>query len=96
MEKISRAAKSVDRMIYYYFGSKEGLFTEVIEGMYRRMNEAEAQLRLNVEDPVVALEQVIAFVLGYYRAHPEFITCCKVDTSHARPERPNIHPRRWA
>ena len=56
------------------FRSKEGLFTEVIEGMYRRMNEAEAQLRLNVEDPVVALEQVIAFVLGYYRAHPEFIT----------------------
>jgi len=74
VEKISRAAKSVDRMIYYYFGSKEGLFTEVIEGMYRRMNEAEAQLRLNVEDPVAALEQVIAFVLGYYRAHPEFIT----------------------
>ena len=24
VDKISRAAKSVDRMIYYYFGSKEG------------------------------------------------------------------------
>ena len=74
VEKISRAAKSVDRMIYYYFGSKEGLFTEVIEGIYRRMNEAEAQLKLDVNDPVSALTQVIDFVLGYYREHPEFIT----------------------
>ena len=74
VDKISRAAKSVDRMIYYYFGSKEGLFIEVIEGIYRRMNEAEAQLRLNTDDPVTALGQVIAFVLGYYREHPEFIT----------------------
>ena len=74
VEKISRAANSVDRMIYYYFGSKEGLFTEVIEGIYRRMNEAEARLSLHVDDPVIALKQVIDFVLGYYRANPEFIT----------------------
>ncbi|MDI9331090.1 MAG: TetR/AcrR family transcriptional regulator [Alphaproteobacteria bacterium] len=74
VEKISRAAKSVDRMIYYYFGSKEGLFIEVIEDIYRRMNEAEAQLKLNTQDPVESLCQVIDFVLGYYRAHPEFIT----------------------
>ncbi len=74
VDKISRAAKSVDLMRYYYVGSKEGLFIEVIEGIYRRMNEAEAQLRLNTDDPVTALGQVIDFVLGYYREHPEFIT----------------------
>ena len=31
IEKISKSAKSVDRMIYYYFGNKEGLFIEVLE-----------------------------------------------------------------
>jgi len=31
VEKISKAAKSHDRMIYYYFGSKEGLFIAVLE-----------------------------------------------------------------
>ena len=41
IEKISKSAKSVDRMIYYYFGSKEGLFIEVLENAYRRMNDAE-------------------------------------------------------
>ena len=39
VEKISRLAKSYDRMIYYYFGSKEGLFVEVLETIYQRMNE---------------------------------------------------------
>ena len=29
VEKISKAAKSFDRMIYYYFGSKEGLYVAV-------------------------------------------------------------------
>ena len=31
VEKISKAANSYDRMIYYYFGSKEGLFIAVLE-----------------------------------------------------------------
>ena len=44
IEQISKAARSYDRMIYYYFGSKEGLFVEVLEEIYRRFNEAEARL----------------------------------------------------
>ena len=34
---ISRAARSNDRMIYYYFGSKEKLFVEVLGKIYRDM-----------------------------------------------------------
>ena len=46
VEKISQGgAQSFDRMIYYYFGSKEGLFIEVHGGnVYRRMNDAESKL----------------------------------------------------
>lgn len=72
--QISKAAKSYDRMIYYYFGSKEGLYIAVIEDIYRRMNEAEAALELDPNDPVAALETVVRFVCGYYRKHPEFVT----------------------
>lgn len=74
VEKISKSAKSVDRMIYYYFGSKEGLFIEVLENAYRRMNNAELKLKLNTSRPVDGLNEVIAFVLSYYRKNPEFIT----------------------
>ena len=74
IEKISTSAKSVDRMIYYYFGSKEGLFIEVLENAYRRMNEAELKLKLDTSRPLEGLNAVIAFVLSYYRKNPEFIT----------------------
>ena len=72
--QISTAAKSYDRMIYYYFGSKEGLYIAVIEDIYRRMNEAEAELQLDPAQPVESLRQVIHFVCRYYRKHPEFVT----------------------
>ena len=74
IEKISKSAKSVDRMIYYYFGSKEGLFIEVLENAYRRMNDAELKLKLATDHPIEGLNTVIAFVLSYYRKNPEFIT----------------------
>ncbi len=74
VEKISRRAKSVDRMIYYYFGSKEGLFVAVLEQAYQRMNAAEATLSLDLAAPAESLTAVIRFMLGYYRRHPEFVT----------------------
>lgn len=74
IEKISKSAKSVDRMIYYYFGNKEGLFIEVLENAYRRMNDAELRLKLDTSRPLEGLEAVIGFVLSYYRKNPAFIT----------------------
>ncbi len=82
VEKISTAAKSYDRMIYYYFGSKEGLYIEVLEDAYRRMNEAESRLALDEQRPVEALQAVIGFVLGYYRRNPAFITLLNTENLH--------------
>lgn len=74
IEQISKAAKSYDRMIYYYFGSKEGLFIAVIEDTYRRFNEAEQGLLLDTTQPLLALDAMIRFVWTYYQKNPEFIT----------------------
>ena len=82
IEKISTAAKSVDRMIYYYFGNKEGLFVAVLEEIYRRFNEAEAALALDEGDPAAALETMILFVMRYYRAHPEFVSLLNSENLH--------------
>lgn len=82
VEKISKAANSYDRMIYYYFGSKEGLFIAVLEGIYRRMDDAEAALHLDASRPVEALAAVIRFVLGYYRKNPEFVTLLNTENLH--------------
>ncbi|MBA3592748.1 MAG: TetR family transcriptional regulator [Polaromonas sp.] len=82
VEKISQSAKSFDRMIYYYFGSKEGLFIEVLEDMYRRMNDAELELTLDLAQPVESLKDVINFVVSYYSKNPEFITLLNTENLH--------------
>jgi AcrR family transcriptional regulator len=82
VEQISKAARSYDRMIYYYFGSKEGLFIAVIEEAYRRFNEAESALVLDEAQPAQALAAVIRFVWGYYQKNPEFITLLNTENLH--------------
>ena len=82
VEQISKAAKSHDRMIYYYFGSKEGLFIAVLEDTYRRFNEAESALVLDIAQPAVALQTVIRFIWTYYQKHPDFITLLNTENLH--------------
>ena len=74
IEQISKAARSYDRMIYYYFGSKESLFIAVLEDAYRRFNAAEQGLVLDSSQPLLALDAMIHFVWTYYQKNPEFIT----------------------
>lgn len=81
-EKISKLAKSHDRMIYYYFGSKQGLYIAAIQEIYKRFNEAEAKIKLNIEKPVEALEEVARFIWNYYQKHPEFITLLNNENLH--------------
>ena len=82
IEQISKAANSYDRMIYYYFGSKEGLFIAVLEEMYRRFNDAESKLALDAVAPVEALCAVIRFMWVHYQKHPEFITLLNTENLH--------------
>jgi len=82
VEQISKAAGSHDRMIYYYFGSKEALYIAVLEEMYRRFNEAESRLVLDIAQPIDALRAVVRFMWGYYQKHPEFITLLNTENLH--------------
>ncbi|AWB35305.1 TetR family transcriptional regulator [Orrella marina] len=74
VDKISKAANSHDRMIYYYFGNKEGLFVAVLEEIYRRFNVAECQIEIIPDDPLASLKRMIHFIIHYFRDHPEFVT----------------------
>lgn len=82
VDQISKAAKSYDRMIYYYFGNKEGLFVAVLEECYRRFNDAEAELSIDVEQAEQALTAVIRFMWGYYLKNPDFITLLNTENLH--------------
>jgi AcrR family transcriptional regulator len=79
---ISRAARSNERMIYYYFGSKEQLFVEVLGKIYRDMWEAESALDLDLADPADALAQVVRFTMDHYLAHPEMLALLNNENLH--------------
>ncbi|MEJ8797364.1 TetR/AcrR family transcriptional regulator [Trinickia caryophylli] len=82
VEKISGLAKSYDRMIYYYYGSKEGLFVAVLEDAYRRMDEAESKVAPDPSVPVEALKTLIRFKLDYYWRNPDFMTLLNTENLH--------------
>jgi AcrR family transcriptional regulator len=73
VERISRAARSSDRMLYYYFASKEGLYLRVLEGVYTDLGAAEGALVLDPAHPVEAFDALIEFTWRYYLEHPEFV-----------------------
>jgi TetR/AcrR family transcriptional regulator, upper aerobic nicotinate degradation pathway regulator len=74
VDRISRAAGSNDRMLYYYFESKEQLFHAVIECCYADLVAAEEALELDLRRPTKALNELIAFNWQYYWQHPEFLS----------------------
>ncbi len=73
VDLIAEAMRSSKRMIYYYFGSKEGLYVAVLEEAYRRIRKIEASLSLADLPPVAALRKLVEFKVDYQLAHPDFI-----------------------
>lgn len=82
IEKISAEAESNDRMIYYYFGSKEKLFVKVLEHTYEQFNRAESLLSLDPSTPSETLRQLVAFIWDYYVSHPEFVAILSIENLH--------------
>ena len=81
-DRIAERAQSSERMVYYYFGSKEGLFRAVLESVYAALGEAERALRLDENDPFTALQGFCRFVWRYYLDHPEFISLVNTENLH--------------
>ncbi|MGV7215511.1 TetR family transcriptional regulator [Bradyrhizobium sp. UFLA05-112] len=74
VDRISKAAKSNDRMLYYYFKSKEKLFHQVIEHCYADLVAREEALELDLSRPREALAALVAFNWNYYWEHPELLS----------------------
>ena len=62
------------RMLYYYFGSKEGLYIAVLERAYGAMRKSERELNLVDLEPLDAIRKLAEFKFDYYLAHPAIIS----------------------
>ena len=79
---IAERTRTSKRMIYYYFGSKEGLYSAVLDKAYSGIREREAELNLESRDPVSALRSLIETTFDYDEAHPDFINLVSIENLH--------------
>lgn len=73
IDEIAAATHTSKRMIYYYFGSKEGLYLAVLEESYRRMREIEGQLNLDDLEPEAALRRLVEFTFDHHAGNEVYI-----------------------
>ena len=73
IDEIAARTRASKRMIYYYFGGKEGLYIAVLENAYSRIRTIEGSLDLEHQPPDAALRLLVAFTFDYQNAHPEFV-----------------------
>lgn len=82
VDQIARRAETNERMLYYYYGSKEGLFLAVLEHKYAEFRAAEEQLHIVEEDPIAAVRTLARFVWDWYYQNPEFIRLVNSENLH--------------
>lgn len=82
IDEIAARTRTSKRMIYYYFGDKEGLYQNVLEQAYGKVRGGESQLQLEGLDPVAALEKLCRFTFDHHSRNPAFIRMVMIENIH--------------
>jgi AcrR family transcriptional regulator len=73
VDRIAKVSGINKRMLYLHFGSKDALFSAVLEANYAHKRDSEKALALEREEPVEAIRKLIALTWNYYLQHPEYL-----------------------
>jgi AcrR family transcriptional regulator len=82
IDDIAARTKTSKRMIYYYFGDKEGLYIQALEAAYGSVRVGERALNLDGMPPLQALERLVAFTFDHHRRNPDFIRMVMIENVH--------------
>ncbi|AGS24333.1 TetR/AcrR family transcriptional regulator [Rhizobium etli] len=82
VDAIAEKTRTSKRMIYYYFGSKEGLYLAVLEQSYRKIRSLESDLHLSDLEPEEALRTLIATTFDHDEANPDFVRLVSIENIH--------------
>ncbi|MFM2443771.1 MAG: hypothetical protein RJB09_957 [Pseudomonadota bacterium] len=82
VDAIALRSKLSKNMLYYYFGSKEGLFVAVLERMYEKLRTQQNDLSVRASDPVIALEQLVQHTFHALLKNPEAIRLMNEENRH--------------
>ena len=82
VDEIAAKTRTTKRMIYYYFGGKEGLYLAVLEQAYRHIRSLEQQLDIDDLEPVEALRQLAELTFDHHESHQDFVRLVAIENIH--------------
>jgi AcrR family transcriptional regulator len=82
VDEIAERTHTVKRMIYYYFGSKDGLYRAVLERAYEDIRSLEVSLDLDAMAPDEALRALVRATFDYHTKHPDFVRLVMNENIH--------------
>lgn len=82
VDSIAEKTRTSKRMIYYYYGSKEGLYLAVLERAYRKIRSLESDLQLAELPPDEALRQLIGTTFDHDEQNPDFVRLVSIENIH--------------
>jgi AcrR family transcriptional regulator len=82
IDRIAAQTKSSKRMIYYYFGSKEGLYITVLEEAYRNFRQIEGGLRLDGLAATDALRELVGYTFDHHVANADYVRLIAIENIH--------------
>jgi AcrR family transcriptional regulator len=82
IDEIAAKTRASKRMIYYYFGDKDGLYLSALESAYRHVREGEAKLDIAGLSPLEGLRRLVEFTFEHHHQHEDFIRMVMIENIH--------------
>lgn len=79
---IAQRTTASKRMIYYYFGDKEGLYCAVLERVYASLRKSEDALDVAGLPPIEALRRLVEATFDAHANAPQFIRLVMIENIH--------------
>ena len=82
VDAIAERTNTTKRMLYYSFGSKEGLYEAVLEKVYGDIRALEQDLKVSDMSPVDGLRSLVEFTFDYHDKHRDFVRLVTIENIH--------------
>jgi AcrR family transcriptional regulator len=82
VDAIAERTNTTKRMLYYYFGSKEGLYEAVLDKVYGDIRMLEQDLNIGELGPREGLQKLVEFTFDYHDRHRDFVRLVNIENIH--------------
>jgi len=82
VDEIAAKTSTTKRMIYYYFGGKEGLYLAVLERAYGHVRSLEQELDVDHLEPAVAIRRLAELTFDHHESHQDFVRLVSIENIH--------------